>query len=84
MKNLLLLLFNVVMISFAGAQITGKVTNLDSNEPLIGAAILDVSSGKGTVTDINGMYTLNVEDGEHNIKVSYVGFTDITRSVSVN
>jgi hypothetical protein len=54
-------------------QIEGVI--LDSNgEPLVGATILIKGTSLGTVTDLDGRYSLNVPEGAASIIVNYVGF----------
>ncbi len=53
--------------------ITGVVTD-ENGEPLPGASILLEGSTTGTVTDIDGNYSLTVPDGSQVLIVSYVGY----------
>lgn len=61
--------------SYAVAQGTleGKVTDTDG-ESLIGANILLLGKGTGTVTDFDGMYVLEVPAGKQTIVISYTGY----------
>lgn len=74
-KKILLLL--VVMgfcigVSFAQErQITGKVT--DANETLIGVSVSVQGTTKGTLTDVNGNYTIKVKTGE-TLVFKYLGY----------
>lgn len=54
--------------------ISGFVKENGSDEPLVGASVSDLKSGKGTVTNANGFYSLTLPDGEVHLKVEYVGF----------
>lgn len=62
------------VLAFAqNKSITGHVT--DSNgEPVIGAAIMEKGTTNGTVTDIDGKYVLNVNEGA-TLVVSFIGYT---------
>lgn len=76
MKKLLLVLSLVVMGVYAlSAQrtISGKVTD-ESGEALIGATVLVKGTSSGTVTDIDGNYTINVPEGGNTLIFSYTGF----------
>ncbi|WP_114750987.1 SusC/RagA family TonB-linked outer membrane protein [Pleomorphovibrio marinus] len=53
--------------------ITGVVTD-ENGEPLPGASILLEGSTTGTVTDIDGNYSLTVPDDSQTLIVSYVGY----------
>lgn len=51
----------------------------DSGEPLIGAAVVVVETGEGTVTDLDGRFSISAVSG-NTLKVSYLGFDDLTVS----
>ncbi len=55
-------------------RITGKVTSADDNEPLPAVNIIIKGTMSGTVTDVNGNYTLTVPDNGGTLVFSYVGF----------
>jgi len=54
-------------------SLSGKITDAINGEPLIGAAVT-YADGKGTVSDFDGNYQLELESGTYDITVSYVGF----------
>lgn len=55
-------------------QTTVTSTIVDVNgEPVIGATILEKGSTNGTITDYNGNFSFNVDEGS-TIHISYVGF----------
>ncbi len=70
---LTLLLFSVASL-VAQRTITGKVVD-DQNEPLIGASILVKGTSTGTVTDIDGSYSIAVPAGSNVLIFSYTGYT---------
>jgi outer membrane receptor protein involved in Fe transport len=60
-------------------KIAGRVLDKATNEPLIGASVRVEGTKLGGSTDINGKYTiLNVPVGVYTVKVSYVGYQDVT------
>ena len=64
-------------------QITGKVLDEESREPLIGANILVKGTTSGTVTDIDGNFELNLSEGfPVTLEVSYTGFQSQTLEVT--
>ncbi len=73
-KILLLLLFfsNIV---FSQKTISGIVTDA-SSEPLIGVNVIITNSTIGTITDIEGSFTLQAPNDASSITVSYIGYTD--------
>lgn len=54
-------------------KITGVVTD-SSNEPIIGATVVESSTKNGTITDYDGKFTLEVPE-QSTILVSYIGYT---------
>ncbi len=81
-KHLLALVLVVAAIVPALAQrtITGKVTDT-KGEALIGANIFVLKTTVGTVSDVNGSFTLALPAGAEVISISYTGFT--TKEVEV-
>ena len=55
--------------------VEGTVVSVQDGEPLIGATVLSLDTKKGTATDIDGNFQINVPAGSK-IKVSYVGYKD--------
>lgn len=64
---------------FAQQNITGKVLD-ENNEPLIGVNVVIKGTSEGTVTDINGEFTINVAP-ESTITISFLGY--ITKEIAV-
>ena len=60
---------------WAQRRISGTVTDAASGEPLIGANVLVVGTGEGTVTDFDGKYALSVPAGYDRLQFSYTGYT---------
>jgi len=61
-------------IGWEGKQITGKVTAAEDGSPLPGVNVLLKGTTSGTVTDINGEYSLNVPVSASTLVFSYVGY----------
>ena len=82
-KSLLSLLFLLVGAAAVYAQtISGKVVDANSGEGLPGATVTRKGTAQGTVTDVEGNFTLNVSEGAV-LVVSFIGFESIeTRAVS--
>jgi outer membrane receptor protein involved in Fe transport len=79
MVRSLLLFFAMLLCAgsgFAQTVLTGKVTD-DQGEALIGATIKVLRGTdlvRGTITDYNGDYRLNLDPGNYDVEVSYTGF----------
>ena len=78
---LLLLLGSVIQLS-AQRQVMGQVKESEKGEPLPGVSVILRGTSTGTVTDIDGKFTLSVpENGESALIFSYIGFVAQTISV---
>lgn len=77
---LVLMLF-VTGITMAQQLVTGTVTD-DEGETLIGVSILVKGTTTGTVTDLDGGYTINVPAGSNVLVFTYTGFAN--QNVQIN
>lgn len=76
---LTLVLFSAMSL-LAQRTISGKVVDSD-NELLIGATVLVKGTSVGTVTGVDGSYSINVPEGSTILIFSYTGF--ITQEVTI-
>ncbi len=71
------LLFPMAALSDGGQAtakiVKGQVVSVSGNEPLIGVSVQVAGSNTGTVTDIDGNYSIDVAQGQ-TLVFSYVGF----------
>ena len=71
--RLLFLLSAFIMSITAFAQSSGTVTD-ENGDPIIGASVIESGNAKnGTVTDIDGHFTIDVAEGR-NLVISYIGY----------
>ena len=63
-----------VVVTYAQNTVRGVVISATDQEPIIGATVLEKGSLNGTVTDLDGQFTLAVKNNAV-LVVSYVGFT---------
>ena len=68
-------LFTPFVYSQSRKQITGSVQDVLGN-PLIGVSILETGTSNGTITDMNGAYSLNVSSANATLKFSYIGYEE--------
>ena len=83
-KILFLLVFVAMCWTTAMAQMTvkGTVVSDSESEPLVGVAILEQGTNNGTITDLDGNFSLQVKSNKAILVVSYVGY--ITQQIAVN
>ena len=74
-KSLLIfLLLPAVLFSQNNFTISGYIDEAESGEKLIGCTVYDLKSGKGTVTNDYGWYSLTLPVDSVKIRVSYIGY----------
>ncbi len=76
-------LFLSLGMALAQTQVSGKVTSAEDGEPVIGASIKVVGTNTGTVTDIDGNFSLNVPAGAK-LEISYIGMNSQTVKAGSN
>ena len=65
-------------------SITGKITDAESGKTLSGTTISLENTTRGTITNSQGFYRLqNLKSGTYVLKISYLGFTKITKTVDL-
>lgn len=72
MKKIFLALVGVFLSSLLWADISGVVRD-EQGEPLIGVSVLIEGTTQGTITDFDGNFTLNAQEGQ-TLEVSYMGY----------
>ncbi len=83
-KKILPLLLVIITSSFATGQrgtVTGVVSDRESGETLPGANVLIEGTTTGTVTDIDGQYSLSVPAGEVTLIASFLGYESQAETV---
>lgn len=73
-KQLLLLLFSLFAVVGYARTVTGVITSAVDKLPVIGASISVEGTTRGTTTDLDGKYSIDVDDNSV-LVVSYVGMT---------
>lgn len=80
-KFILLLSFITTALSlFAQTKVSGIVKDGYTGETLPGATVL-YAEGKGTTTDLDGKFSMEVPNGTYTVSVKFVGFSDFTYSL---
>lgn len=76
-------LFLSLGMALAQIQVTGVVTSAEDGQPIVGASIKIVGTHTGTVTDIEGNFSLNVQAGAK-LEISYIGMIGKTVKATKN
>ena len=90
-RTILSLILSVMTIAaFAQSTLTGKVIDSETGEALIASTVRIMSTDTtrlvaGNATTKDGTFTVkSVKDGNYIMKVSYVGYNDFYRAITVN
>lgn len=86
-KNSFLILFLIsTTLIFAQDKFTlsGKIVESASNETLISVNVIVPELNTGAVTNEYGFYSITLPKGTYKIVVSYLGFSDITETVTLD
>ncbi len=84
MKHLILLLlaFSSFTLFAQKTTLSGKILDKESKEGLIGANVV-VGAGIGTITDFDGNYTIDLDNGTYEVVASYIGYATQTQTVEL-
>ncbi|MCX6278318.1 MAG: TonB-dependent receptor [Bacteroidetes bacterium] len=76
-------LFSRTIETLTRFSISGKITDGNSGEALVGVTIFVKELRTGTVTDVYGNYSLTLAEGKYTLTFSYIGYQSIERSVDL-
>ncbi len=77
----LVVLFFALPLALNAQNISGTVAS--AGESIIGANLLVAGTSTGTITDIDGKYSLDLPAGTHLIEVTYTGYTSQSFKVTL-
>lgn len=80
------LLWSALALSSNGQTklaITGKVTELESGSEVVGAGIMVKGTGNGTISDLDGSYSINASQGD-TLVCQFIGFRDAVAIIGSN
>ncbi len=70
-------------VALAQTQVSGTVTSSSDGQPVVGASVRVVGTKTGTVTDVDGKFSIRVPN-DASLEVSYVGMVSRTIKASSN
>lgn len=76
-------LFLCIGAALAQTKVSGTVISSEDGQPVIGASIVIVSTKQGTVTNVDGKFTLSVPD-RGKIRISFIGMKTVELVASEN
>ncbi len=77
-----LLLLNVSIALCQSTKVSGRVFTLPDKEPLPGANVVVKGTTTGTITDMDGKYTLEIPSGDVTLVFSFIGYENLEEPVN--
>ncbi len=82
------LLFGFVMLTLFAVQTTSAQTTVsgvvtEGSERLIGVSVSVDETTTGTITDLDGTYSLSLDPGTYTLTASYVGYSSTSKTITV-
>ena len=87
MRGRLIFFFVIGIIHHVAGQrhmFHGYIMDDITGEKLVNAHIFEKATGKGSVSDINGYFTLPVSSGDHTFNISYIGYQPLKLKLDVS
>lgn len=85
MKNLLILILLIPALNNLSAQrnytLNGFIKESGSGECLGQATVYEITTGKGSVSNQYGFYSLTLPEGEYSLRIDYVGYTPLFTTI---
>jgi len=80
--TIFLFLFVSMLANSQSFTISGKVNN-QNNEPLAGASVFIKSAKKGTSSDFDGKFQINLTKGSYTIEARFIGYASASKTIKV-
>ena len=61
--------------------ISGRVTDVNTGEYILGANVMDVTQAKGVSTNIYGFFSLTLPSRPTELQCTFIGYAPVTTSV---
>lgn len=78
---IVMLVMGMTMLMAQTKTVTGTVVSAEDGEPIIGASVIIPGTTTGTVTDIDGNFSLKVPENSTTLSVSYIGMNTETVTI---
>lgn len=85
MKNACVIISLLLLCCFQSyaqqLKVTGNVKDT-YGEPLMGVSIIDLKTKQGTISDLDGNFSITVSDGKTTLEFSYMGFEKLNHPIN--
>lgn len=88
LKNLRLYLLVLICCiswnSYSQIELSGKVIDQSTNEPISNAYLYITPVNKAIKSDEKGLFSVNLESGSYSININYLGYENYTQNITLN
>ena len=81
-KGLMMIILSLAFASYSQVNISGTILDNFTKEPLVGAYIVPINGQGGAISDLEGNFTLKLNESVKQFKVSFVGYTSQTIDIN--
>ncbi len=81
---ILLFFFSTAAIAQMSHALSGTITDKNNGETLFGASVFLKGTTIGVVTNEYGFYSITAPEGDYTLHVSYLGYAEINRKVTLD
>jgi len=71
----MLMVISIGAANAQGREVSGTILDATLKDPLPGVTVLIKGTTRGTTTDLDGQFRINVQPGDETLVISFVGFT---------
>ncbi|MAO46141.1 MAG: TonB-dependent receptor [Crocinitomicaceae bacterium] len=64
--------------------LSGRVTDAETGEYILGATVISVGESRGVSTNLYGFYSLQLQEGESTIQISFIGYNSHVETVKMS
>ncbi|MFC2099168.1 carboxypeptidase-like regulatory domain-containing protein, partial [Bacteroidota bacterium] len=75
---------NRAAIRSGSVLIKGKISDIESGEPIIGATLFISETSTGSVTDLNGDLNIRLKQGKYTVRFECMGYRQLVCQLNVN
>ncbi|MBC8769425.1 TonB-dependent receptor [Arenibacter sp. BSSL-BM3] len=80
----ILLIFSINIFSQERFTLSGTITEISSNETLIGVTVAVPSLSTGVITNEYGFYSITLPKGNYEVQISSLGYQDIIQNIDLS
>ena len=76
-----LILYQSILFAGTTGKISGRITDMESGDPLIGVNVILEGTVHGAASDYDGYYSiLNISPGEYSLKATMIGYQSVIQT----